>query len=299
MSAKESPSSYQINEIVEGLIAHSVSELKSTCPASNFPAEFDSKLPNSLCKKIYQGHNDSLFRGIEHRMCSEASTVLLSSIQKSKYVETYQLKSRCSVYPVIHLHTCGCFKFEEAAAVLSQFNNDTWTRKLCIHVSFNDESSGVLLEKLVNALSPFHTFEASVGMRITSINRDNFDVIIHVLRRCHSNPTRKHSSDMEGEMKKKTQEIHALIGENYDAKSKFQKFTFDNIAQFPDLFGVASVDFACIRVTRGRVCSGLPVRLDLNGQTFSIQGSDLSSMLPEYTAWWDSQKKDQKSKAFQ
>ena len=163
MSAKESPSNYQINEIVEGLIAHSVSEMKSNCPASNFPAEFDSKLPNSLCKKIYQGHQDSLFRGIEHRMCSEASAVLLSSIQKSKYVEVNHLKSRCSVYPVVHLHTCGCFKNEEAGAVLSGLSSGILTKRICIYVAFSYENCGPLSEKLINALSPFHTFSNKCG----------------------------------------------------------------------------------------------------------------------------------------
>ena len=131
---------------------------------------------------------------------------------------------------------------------------------------------------------PFILFQISVGMRITSIDRDNFDVIVHVLRRSPSNTVSHHKDNFQGEMKKKSEEIHALIGEDYDPKSKLEKFNFDNILQFSDDFGVILVDSVCTRITRNRACSSLSLRLDLNGETFTITSDELSSMLHEYTA---------------
>ena len=90
---------------------------------------------------------------------------------------------------------------KEADGVLSQCGEYSTNRKVYIDVSFHHQSPMMWHEEMINALSPFHTFVVSVGMKITSISRDCFEVQVIVFGRTESSPLAEDGTDKTKEFK--------------------------------------------------------------------------------------------------
>ena len=288
-SMPEAISTFQekVFKIAQEMDNNHATEFVILCPISELSTDYDMQLPRELDRRLILVHGNAWIKCQESEIHSRGVTVLRKSIQNSEYFKRDGLEDGACRFNVIRLHTCG--RVSEKIADLAfekQSSSGLYIRHVYGEEAFHNESPTLLLEEMVNALSPYQTFEISVGMKIRSVNRDIFEIDIRTFVRGPLNFPAVEDVDQLGAMERRSIEIQRAKGTSYNPKEAARLFHPSRVRDFLDDFGVLQVDYRLITVIRGIVHPPVSIVMTLGGDTFTLTSRDFSIM-HDYTLWWD------------
>ena len=280
--------SEKVLQIVQEMDASHDTHCVMICPISELPPQHEKHLPRELQRRLVLVHGNAWLKCSESRVHDGAITLLIECIRNSEYFKREGLRVGLRSFKVIRSHTCGLlsgkiadFAFEKCSLASPHIGH------VYGEVAFHHETPTLLMEEMVNALSPFHTFEISVGMKIQSINRNRLQVEIRTFVRMPQNIPAHDDVDQSAAMQKRSDEIQRARGKDYNPKEAAEKFHPSRVGEFPREFGVLQIDHQQVTIIRGLDTRPMTVRMTLAGDTFTLTSLDFSDMLDDYTIWWD------------